>query len=359
MVQSHLPQPERVLLIRPSALGDVCRSVPVLASLRRAWPGARIDWVVQRGFEGAVEAHPDLIANGGGVVTFDRKRYGKWASPRAQGELLEWVQGLRRARYGVVIDAQGLLRSGLITRATGAPARVGFADAREGGWMGYNRRVTVPDAMHTVDRMLALLPAVGVEGVKDLRLHAKGEDLAAVDAAPGFGGRRYAVIAPTSRWASKQWEDARYVEVGRDLLARGFEHVVIVGGPGEASQVPALCAWAETELRVTNLIGATSVARLMAVIARCSLLIGSDSAAVHMAVGFDRPCVALYGPTDVARVGPATGGVTNTATTIVLQRLNPGEKLEAGGHKDPEPGRTLMSRITTGDVIDAACCATR
>lgn len=354
-------QPERVLLIRPSALGDVCRTVPVLASLRRAWPRARIDWMVQKGFEGAVEAHPDLLANGGGVVEFDRKRFGRWFSPAAQGELLAWLRGLRRARYDVVIDAQGLLRSGLLARATGAPVRVGYADAREGGWVGYTHRVKVPGDGHTVDAMLALLPAVGVEPVKDLRLHADAAELAAVDAAPGFGGKRFAVLAPTSRWPSKQWSDERFVEVGRDLLDnRGFEHIVIVGGPHEARQVPALCAWAESDrANVTNMIGVTSVACLMAVVARSALLIGSDSAAVHMAVGFNRPCVALYGPTDVARVGPATGGVTNTAPVVVVQRLNPGESLRVGGHKDAEPGRTLMSRITTGDVIDAACCATR
>ena len=348
-----------MLLIRPSALGDVCRSVPVLASLRRAWPNARVDWLVQKGFEGAVDAHPALTANGGGVVLFDRKRFGRWLSPSAQWELLGWLSGLKRAGYGVVIDAQGLLRSGLIARATCARVRVGFAGAREGGAIGYTHRVDAPEGAHTVDQMLSLLPPLGVEPVKDLRLYAKGEELVAVDDDPRFGGRRFAVLAPTSRWESKQWEDGRYVEVGRDLLARGFERIVIVGGPGEAVQVPALCAWAEGEPRVVNLIGSTSVARLMAVVSRCSLLIGSDSAAVHMAVGFNRPCVALYGPTDVARVGPATGGVTNSSPVVVVQRLEPGERIMPGGHKRPEPGRTLMSRITTGDVIDAACCATR
>jgi lipopolysaccharide heptosyltransferase I len=344
-----------VLIVRPSALGDVARSVPVLASLRRAWPKARIDWLVQKGFEGVVEAHPALNANGGGVVTFDRKRYGRWHSPGAQMALSAFLRALRASQYDVVVDAQGLLRSGLITRATGAPVRLGFADAREGGWLGYTHRASVPPAMHTVDRMLALLPAIGVEPVKDLRLYAMPEELAAVDR--GLGGR-YAVLAPTSRWPSKQWPDGRYIEIGRDLLERrGFERVVLVGGPGEGVQVPALTAWAGSQgERVVDLIGSTGVARLMAVIARSGLLIGSDSAAVHIAVGFGRPTVALYGPTDTATVGPATGGVTPASPVIVVQRVRAGEPL---GHKTAEPGRTYMSRITTGDVIDAACCATR
>lgn len=344
-----------MLIVRPSALGDVARSVPVLASLRRAWPGARIDWLVQKGFEGAINAHPALTANGGVVVLFDRKRFGRWYSPGAQADLVAFIRGLRRFSYDVVIDAQGLLRSGLITRATGAPVRVGFADAREGGSVGYTHRVRVPARMHTVDRMLALLPAIGVEPVKDLRLFTATDELAAAER--DFGTSRYAVIAPTSRWPGKQWPDDRYIEVGRSLLDTGFDKLVLVGGPGESEQVPALSAWASQQSdRVVNLIGETSVARLMAVIARSSLLIGSDSAALHMAVGFGRPCVALYGPTDVATVGPATGGATPAAPVIVLQRVAVDEPL---GHKSVEPGRTYMSRITTGDVIDAACCATR
>ncbi|HYD00581.1 MAG TPA: glycosyltransferase family 9 protein [Phycisphaerales bacterium] len=350
-----IPVPQRVLLVRPSALGDVARTVPVLASLRRAWPLARIDWLVQKGFEGAVEAHPALAGNGGGVVPFDRKRYGRWTSPGSLAALMSFARSLRAERYDVVIDAQGLLRSGLLTRATRARVRVGFADAREGGWIGYSRRVRVERSVHTVDRMLALLPAIGVEPVKDLRLYARVEELSAVD---GEIGGRFAVLAPTSRWPGKQWPAERYVEVGAALLDRsGFERVVIVGGRGEEEQVASLVEWGrERGARVVNLIGRTSVARLMAVVARCGLLVGSDSAALHMAVGFGRPCVALYGPTDLAKVGPATGGVTPAAPVVVLQRVAPGEPL---GHKTPEPGRTYMSRITTGDVIDAACCATR
>ncbi|MFT3686111.1 MAG: glycosyltransferase family 9 protein [Phycisphaerales bacterium] len=355
---SILPSPpNRILVVRPSALGDVCRSVPLVASLRRAFPAARIDWVVQKGFEGAVEAHPGLLAKGGGVVLFDRKRFGKWTNLSAQMDLLRWLKGLRAARYDLVIDAQGLLRSGLITRATGAPVRVGFADAREGGAIGYTHKVSVSEGMHTVDQMLALLPPLGVEPVKDLRLYSKREEQQAATEMVGEG--HYAVLAPTSRWASKQWPDARYVEVAKELLGKlGFERVVIVGGPGEDAQVPALCAWAAGEKRAVNLIGKTSVPRLMAVIEGCGLLIGSDSAAVHMAVGFDRPCVALYGPTDVARVGPARG-VTSTAQTVVVQKVPPGEAPAFGAHKQAEPGKTYMSKITTGDVIDAACCATR
>lgn len=356
--------PQRILIVRPSALGDVCRSVPLLVSLRRAFPAARIDWLVQKGFEGAVEAHPALLRNGGGVVLFDRKRYGEWFNPAAQWDMVRWVGGLRRARYDLVVDAQGLLRSGLITLATGAPVRVGFAGAREGGAMGYTHKVEVSERLHTVEQMLALLtsPPLAIEAVRDLRLYSRAEEREAARRQVGAdGGGRYVVLAPTSRWASKQWPDERYVEVARDLLAnRGVDRVVIVGGHGEESQVPALCAWAGGEARALNLIGRTSVPRLMAVVEGSVLLIGSDSAAVHMAVGFDRPCVALYGPTDVARVGPARG-VTNTAVTVVVQKVDggAGESLAFGGHKQPEPGKTYMSRITTGDVIDAACCATR
>ena len=159
-------EPERILIIRPSALGDVCRTVPVLVSLKRRWPRARVDWVVQDSFTAAIDCHPDL----GRIVPFPRAQFDPWwRSPTAFAALMRWMGSLRRERYDLVLDCQGLLRSGIFARVTGAVRRIGYANAEELGWIGLNERVDAPMTEHTVDRMLRLAgEATGFEPVKSL-----------------------------------------------------------------------------------------------------------------------------------------------------------------------------------------------
>jgi ADP-heptose:LPS heptosyltransferase len=151
------------------------------------------------------------------------------------------------------------------------------------------------------------------------------------------------VLAPTSRWPAKQWPAQRFAEFGRRLLGAGTGPIVIVGGPGERDQVAPLLDWADGEPRAVDLVGETSVARLMAVIARSSLVVANDSAALHMAVGFDRPIVALFGPTRVELVGPYRRDAD------VLQQARPDDRFN---HKRDAGG--MIERITVDQLLDAA-----
>ncbi|MFU8829669.1 MAG: glycosyltransferase family 9 protein, partial [Phycisphaerales bacterium] len=151
----------RVLIIRPSALGDVCRSVPVLTSLRKALPEARIDWLVQAEFIDAVRAHPALNH----AIPFARKEMaiGRLHRRQARSSLSGLIHTLREPEYDLVIDCQGLARSGLFARLTGARTRIGHADARELAWLHYTRRVPPGNSPHTVDRMLDLIRALDIQ----------------------------------------------------------------------------------------------------------------------------------------------------------------------------------------------------
>ncbi|MCP3902577.1 MAG: glycosyltransferase family 9 protein [Planctomycetes bacterium] len=320
--------------MRPSALGDVCRTVPVLVSLRRAWPDARIDWVVRDSLVSAVAAHPDLTE----IVPFPRSRFaGAWRRPAVAGEMLGWARALRRRRYDLVIDCQGLGRSGLITRLTGAPCRVGFRDARELASLAYTRRVAHDPAAHTVDAMLALVAAVGVEPVKDLRLHVSDDDRRWwADRRAEHGPARYAVLAPTARWPSKRWPTDRWRDLAAAMVGGGHERLVIVGGPGEEPQAAGIAPDA------MDLVGSITIGRTMAVIAAADVVVAHDSAPLHMAVGFDRPCVGLFGPTDPDIVGPyeRPEAVVRPASTASARSYR-------HRHVDDE----LMKRITVDDVL--------
>lgn len=336
-----MTQPSRILIVRPSALGDVCRTVPVLATLRRAYPEAVVDWVVQSEFAAAIASHPALDE----AIGFPRRDFGRWwRNPADAAALLRWLRDLRRRGYDLVFDCQGLGRSGLFTWATRAPRRVGHRSARELGWLGCNVRHPAPAAAHTVERMMSLLTAEGLEPVYDMRLHAADEDLAWWGRRHAeLGGGPYAVLAPTSRWPSKRWPQSRWRSLIAPLRERGFEHVVLIGAPAEHDQVAGIIS--DGDPAIVDLVGRTDVGRILAVIAGAGLVIANDSAPLHVAVGFARPCVGLYGPTDPARVGP--WGVTDG----VVRALAAGEQVT--NFKDRRLGDTLMRRIEIDRVLDA------
>jgi lipopolysaccharide heptosyltransferase I len=338
-----MQSPRRILIVRPSALGDVCRSVPLLVTLRRAYPDAIIDWLVQDEYAPAIRAHPDLDE----VVPFPRARFARWwRDPRVAREMIHWFGGLRRRGYDLVVDCQGLGRSGLITWSTRAPRRVGHRDARELAWLGYNVRHPPATQRHTVARMMSLLTAEGLEPVWDMRLHVDRDDES------WWHHRReelgvgdpYAVLAPTGRWESKRWPADRWSAIARPLRERGFAAILIVGSPSERRQVSPIVR-AARDAGVLDLTGGATIGRTMAVIAGSALVIANDSAPLHMAVGFDRPCVGLFGPTDPEVVGPFG------MPLAVVRRVEPGDG-PAVRYRSRRLGAALMERISPQDVVE-------
>lgn len=333
----------RILLVRPSALGDVCRTVPVLASLRARWPEAEIHWVVQSGFADAIRSHPALS----GVVTFPREAFrGAALRPWRWPAIVRWLASLRRGRWDLAIDCQGLGRTGMMLWASGARVRVGDRHARECAWLACTTRVRPERDLHEVDRMLALSEAAGAPIVADPTLHVDSThgDWWSHQRLPG----RYAVLATTSRWPSKAWPQDRWVELATRLTRQGHvQWIALPGSEAERAQVTA-CADAMTLAGVTvvNLAGRTSIGQVMVVIEGGAVTVSNDSAALHMAVGLGGRCVGLYGPTDPARVGP--WGLSHR---VVRAPLDDGER---PAFKKRALGDTIMRRIEVGPVYDMA-----
>lgn len=332
-----MPEPERILIVRPSALGDVCRSVPALASLRQAYPTAQIDWLVQDAFADAIRYHPALT----NVIEFRRKELGATMRRGNIGPTRGFLSMLRAQRFSIVYDLQGLFRSGLFTWATRAPRRIGLANARELGWLGLTEKYHVPTNVHTVDRMLEVVRRSGVTVVPDMRLYSAPESRQRISEDSDLQGQRFALLAPTSRWPGKRWPLGRFATVAAELLSRGYSRVVLVGAPGERDQCTELIKLSVRDPRIVDRIGKTSVSDLMALTEAAALVIANDSAVLHMAVGFDRPLIALYGPTDLAKVGPYK------REKDVLQHRSDNESIN---HKDGS-GHALMDRISVDEVL--------
>jgi ADP-heptose:LPS heptosyltransferase len=208
-------------------------------------------------------------------------------------------------------------------------------------------RHRVDPALHAVDAMLALVTAEGIAPVVDMRLYAPESDRAWWRAERDELDLRepYAVLAPTARWPSKRWPVERWGQLVPGLAERGAARIVLVGGPGERGQLAGLAESAPPDRRgmILDLVGATGVGRMLAVIEDAAIVVATDSAPLHVAVGFDRPCVAIFGPTDPARVGPYR------RPDAVVRVVRPGDPPVAAYRR---MGDEMMRRVGADLVIE-------
>ena len=200
--------PKRIALIKPSALGDVVHALPVLSALRHRFPAARLTWVVNAAYEPLLAGHPDLDA----TLPFDRGAFRNGVLT-ASHYSLRFAGELRRRHFDLVIDLQGLLRTGLMCAATGAPRKVGFANAREGATRFYTDHVPVPDAdrVHAVDRYWRVAEYLGAgAGPKRFVVPLRPAELAAAERELAPLPRPWVALAVGSRWVTKcSWSSPR------------------------------------------------------------------------------------------------------------------------------------------------------
>jgi len=296
---------KRILIIKPSSFGDVIHALPVLKGLRRRYPRSRISWLVSTACADLLVGHPDLDE----VIPFDRKRYGRigrsWA---VTWDFVRFVSRLRARRFDLVVDLQGLFRSGFLAWATGARARLGFARTREFAWIFYSQRIDVPlPDMHAVDRYYLLAEPLGFADVPiTFELPVDPEARRQVDrmlAANGVGPDGcYVLIAPGTRWETKRWPTEHFAELIRRLRSGNGVAVVLAGSPDEADLATQVASAAGVP--VANLAGRTTLQQMVALVDRAAAVVMNDTGPMHLAVALHKPLVALYGPTSPRRTGP-------------------------------------------------------
>ncbi len=285
----------RILLIKPSSLGDIVHAMPTCAAIRRAYPKARLTWLVKRQWAGLVER----------IEGVDRV----WPVESTFAGWLSQISLLRAERFDLVVDLQGLFRSAAIGWLSGSPLFVGFTNGREGSPWFYSRRVPVPQLdMHAVDRYLLVAKAVGAveSGAPEFRFRIPHTDYDEIDRlltrSGVTPGTSWVAMNVSARWPTKRWPAASFAEVADRLQQEGCGAVVLIGGPDERADVTAVSGMMKTP--AINLAGATSVRLLPALLSRASLLITNDSGPMHIAAAAGTPVVALFGPTSEVRTGP-------------------------------------------------------
>jgi len=302
----------KILVIKPSSLGDVIHALPFLKALRDAFPEALIDWVISKNLKGILEDNP-LINE---LVIFNKDAWKHVKNlPDTISEISALKKTLKSKHYDMLIDLQGLLRSGIIGFFTPATTKIGYQDAREGSRYFYDKKIRVNKNLHAVDRHLAVARAIGAKSAKaQFPLHITP---AAADRAKKLLGNigEYIVIAPSARWLTKRWQTEDYAS----LINKISLPCLITGSRTDrqiAQTITKISAQSEPETAknhskkpekaktIINLCGKTDLKELTALIAGAKAVVSNDSGPMHIAAALDIPTIAIFGPTDPAKTGP-------------------------------------------------------
>jgi heptosyltransferase I len=303
--------PKRIALIKPSALGDIMHSLPVLTALRQRFPAAHITWVVNRIYEPLLRNHPDLDD----VLPFDRQVFrsgllsGAW-------KFAQFLRQLRDRHYDLVIDLQGLFRTGFLSLVSGAKHRVGLASAREGARWFYTAAIDDGSGTeHAVDRYWRVVDALGAGDVKkQFRLPVEESAKQWVRSQLGDCPRPWLAVGVGSRWLTKRWPPEHFAALTQHALEQFGGTAIFVGAPDEVE--PARQAAQRVTGSVYDLTGATTLPQLAALLQESDVLLANDTGPLHLAVALGRPVVAPYTCTVVRRTGPYGQESRGIETTV-------------------------------------------
>lgn len=283
--------PRKILLIKPSALGDVVQSLPVATGLKRQWPKAELHWVISNAYEDVLRDHPAIDRR----VIYPRQR---WKNPARLPEMIRWAWDLKAENYDLVIDLQGLLRSGLMTLATSASRRLGLKSAREGSRLAYTEIIN-DSPVSAAERYLCVLQHLGIAPQPlDFQLSAPGP----LSAPLTKGG--YIVLHPYSRWRTKLWPWRYYQELIE--LMPGEKFAIVGEGPWFPVADP----------RVTDLRSKLSLRELMTVLQNAKAALSTDSGPAHLAAALGTTTVVMFGATDWHKTRPAGKHVSVQTHTV-------------------------------------------
>lgn len=305
----------RVLIIKPTAFGDVAQALRPVAALKHSGWATRLDWIVDSDYLPLVQACPAVDR----AIPFPRRR---WRASFCPGEMLQWIRQLRQQTYDVALDLQGLARSALMIRAARAARRIGLSSAREGARWAVDE--LVPDhPRHAIDRYLVAIRHLIARDPAPF-LQPIPRPAAALPA--GLTPGSYILLHPYSLWTTKLWPWENFSTL---CSLRPEVHFVAIGhGPRFPLSAPNL----------TDLRGRLPLDTLLPLLAHARAIVSTDSGPAHAAALFDTPVLAVFGATDPERTAPRS-----TRTTVLMAEDLPCRPCLSRNCHHPQPLTCLTS----------------
>jgi len=336
----------RILLVRTSAIGDIVFASPLIAAFRRAYPRGHLAWLLQPECESLLSHHPDLDE----VIVWPYRHWRDLWRDRRWADLARALRGfraeLRRRRFDLAVDLQGLLKSGLLAWLSGAPERIGLGSREGSQWLMTRTIPRGGNARRIGSEYLFLAETLGLPTDDfSMAIHYGPDEARYAD---GFVRREgladgFAVICPFTTRPQKHWFEPRWVELAGLIRAELGLPVVMLGGPGDLEGAGRIRAQAGGGL--IDVVGKTSLLQAASIIDRCALLVGVDTGLGHMGIAFRRPSLLLFGATrPYLDTGRADARVLYHALPCSPCRRRPTCNGEF----------TCMTSIEPGEVLSAA-----
>jgi heptosyltransferase-1 len=298
---------ENILIIKPSALGDIVLAVPALSALHKAFPDAKINWLVRPEFAPLLENHPHLTE----IIPFDRKFLGKaWYHPKAFAALVKLIRKLRHSKFDVTFDFQGLFRTACLGWLSGCKKRFGMANAREHAHWFYTHKIEQDDkCIHLVDYYLKMVKAAGVAEIerKDVKFElpvnqSVRDSVSNLLAIYDIKFGEYVVFVPGSTHHSKCWPVERFAALADRISSRFNLPIIAVGTESEGSLVEEIKDL--TDVPIINFAGQTSLGELVALLKDAKLVVSNDTGPGHIAAALGTPLVMMFSWSNPARIAP-------------------------------------------------------
>jgi len=300
-----------ILIVKTSAIGDVIHTLPALVSLRNQYPDARIDWLVEEAASGIVLGHWAVNR-----VLISQRR--KWIKDYRLGKrltawrgVLSFIKELRSTQYDLLIDFQGLLKSGIFVFLAKAKRKVGFGkgmEHAEGSYLFLNERIPpVNMDIHAIERDLLLLKAIGVvqsnnDNVFPVDTNSRIKAQEFISMAGVDRSKLFIAINPMTTWPTKHWTPHKFAALADALFVNHGATVVFTGGEEDREKIGYICSLTRQGL-VINGAGQLDLKTLAALYSCAKLVISTDTGPMHLAAVLT-PVVALFGPTAPWRTGP-------------------------------------------------------
>ena len=298
---------QKILLVRVSSLGDVVHNMPAVADIRRVYPDAQIDWLVEESFAGLVT----LVQGVRRAIPFSLRRWRKRPfSPSTWREVRAFRHALAAEHYDLVIDCQGLIKTAWVASWARGPL-AGLGNRTDGAgyeWpvrFFYDQRVAIEPRTHVVERTRQLVAqAIGAPAPQPTDEIEFGLDTSRAALALAQMGLNlpvpYVVLVHATSRADKQWPDASWIELGRALVARGASLVLPWGSEAERA----------TSERLAKEFGAAAIVpprlslpAVVGLLDAAAATVGVDTGLVHIAAALKRPTVELYNFATAWRTG--------------------------------------------------------
>lgn len=299
-----------LLILRLSSMGDVIHTLPALRALRASFPDATIGWVVEDAHSTVLRGLPEIDR----LYLLDRARMrGGWRARRTLAA--EMKERLRAVRWDVAIDFQGLWKSLLVARWSGAQRILGYSPSPERTHWLYTDRVHLPTMdRHAVDRNLDLIAALGAS-VRHADSRTEFERDFTLPVGPGDEGRAIEILQTlnppdssprillnfSARKEANRWGTKQFAMLARRLLEEGC-FPILTGGPDDLVEEQEIQSIAGAA--IPSIVGKCNLMQLAALMKRVDLLVTGDTGPMHIAAAMHLPILALFGPANPVRTGP-------------------------------------------------------